>query len=877
MKKEWMKRAAAAGLSLTLAAGGLSGCGGSGIDKEKNAMAKECVYSYQEFNIPKLDGDYINMMSSFEAEGRVYTLMQVEHYTENWYTDYHMLSFQTDGADAQDILLEVNKTVLTEEEMNSGNDPEDGDGGKTEVDPGIVVPLPMPRAAVEAPEVSVGTDLDPDAGTSDNSDSTSDGEVAADGDNSADDKISVDDSFFVDDDMAVDDDFIDSGEYDNTWEYSSLGNFTYGSGAVYGIRNYRFENYETGYRVNKNYICCWNLDGTVKWETEIAGSQDGDEWIWIQAMSASEDGKLTVILSSEEMYLVTVSPSGEMSDRKKLSPEVSDVFNSYRMLAPIGDGNFFVIYYDSDDWTKQYAVEYDAAADTLSKPIEIPSAILYANNGLLKIGTHSDLIYCTSSGLFTYNYGDEEGKKIMDYINSDLFITSLQNVIEIDDTHFVGMFYESYDRSQLKAGMFTHVPPEDIPDKRVMVLAGMWVDRDIQQRVIEFNRGSQEYRITIKDYSEYNSYDDYEAGRTKLNNDIVTGNMPDILVASSNLPIENYIAKGWLADINDYIKKDEELSKEEFLQNVFDAYSVKGKLYYVIPSFSVSTMVAKSALVGDRTSWTMSDMMELQKSLPEGTTMIESMTRSYFFDSVLRFCGNDFIDVETGKCTFDSEAFINLMEFAKSLPEEIVYDDDYWMNYESIYREDKTILMNAYIGSVAGFNYTLNGTFGEDISYIGFPSSGGKGAYLSYDRAYCISSRSKNGDGAWEFLRYYLTDEYQESITRYNLAVQKDIFEERAQEALNRPYWIDEEGEKHEYDDYFYMNGESFVLEPMTQEQIDKLVNYIYSVDNAYFYNPDIVNIIKEEVEAYFTDQKEAAEVANIIQRRAQVYVDENR
>ena len=44
-----------------------------------------------------------------------------------------------------------------------------------------------------------------------------------------------------------------------------------------------------------------------------------------------------------------------------------------------------------------------------------------------------------------------------------------------------------------------------------------------------------------------------------------------------------------LADVGKLIEKDEELSQVEFVQNVLDAYSVDGKLYYVIPNFRVST------------------------------------------------------------------------------------------------------------------------------------------------------------------------------------------------------------------------------------------------------------------------------------------------
>ena len=65
--------------------------------------------------------------------------------------------------------------------------------------------------------------------------------------------------------------------------------------------------------------------------------------------------------------------------------------------------------------------------------------------------------------------------------------------------------------------------------------------------------------------------------------------MPDILVVDSNMSMDSYIAKGLVANVDDLIAGDEELSKNDYLQNVWDAYRVDGKLYYVIPSFYIST------------------------------------------------------------------------------------------------------------------------------------------------------------------------------------------------------------------------------------------------------------------------------------------------
>lgn len=870
MKKNLLTRAGSLALAAALTLSGLTACGNSGADAEKNALAKENVYSFQEIKMPDLGGDYTSVTDTFLADGRAYVLMRVEHYTDgNSNVAYHLVSFNEDGSDTQDVELEINKTVITEEEMNGGIDGDEGT--EDDIEDGIledVVPLPMPRVHPEMLDLDENTEVDIDT------------EVDFETDVDTDVEFDID----IDSDMAIDEDFaIDYDERYDEWippdyyEYTYLNNFTFSGGVLYGIRDYNYSNYQNGFNASYTYLCCWDLDGTLRWESELENLHSDEDYMWIQRLGAAPDGSLNILLSGSGQYVLNVASDGHIGQKREVSDEAYDILNNNWFIEPLENGKFLIVYYDMDEWTKQYIVEYDPATDRLGEATQIPGTILY-NNYSMDAGNVSDLIYTTNNGVFTYNVGDEAGTKLMDYINSDLNISSLYNIIELDETHFIGLFYENYDYGNQKCGLFTYVPPEDIPDKKVLVLAALGVYGDLRQRVVEFNRNSQEYKITIKDYNEYATYDDYDASVTALNTDMISGNMPDILVANSRLPMSKYIAKRMFADINDFIKDDEELSQVEFVQNVFDAFSVKGKLYYIIPGFTARTIIGKSAIVGDRTSWTMEDMLSLKESLPEGTAMIEGLSRQYFFSTVMEYCGNDFIDVEAGKCAFDSQAFMDLMEYAKTLPEEFTYPDDYWMNYESQYRDERTILMNAYINTIKGFNYTLNGYFGEDISYIGFPNSSGMGAYVdySYNGAYCIANKSPNKAGAWEFLRYYLTEEYQSDPDLYALPTRKDVFEEKAQEALNRPYWLDENGEKQEYDDYFYMNGEQFIIDPMTQDQIDKLVNYIYTIDSAYYYNEDILNIINEEMDAFYTDQKSAEDVANVIQRRAQVYVDEN-
>ena len=653
-------------------------------------------------------------------------------------------------------------------------------------------------------------------------------------------------------------------------------------GRVYAIKRYNYyyedyENPENNVNVRKQFLCAWNPDGSLLRETELEDLETEEYYYYISSYSVDADGNACLLLGGDSISQMTVDAQGKASPKTKMPEDLDKVFNNLDSMIVRQDGSFWVIYRDENEWQKVYLASYDMSTGALGEAKELPASFSWGGYNCIVEGVGSDLVYSTSSGLYALNGGDAESSMKMDYINSDMNIYGFNSVVELDENRFVGVFSESYDNS-VHAGIFTYVKPEDIKDKAVLVMAGMYVDSELKQRVVEFNRASEEYRIVVKTYGEYNSYEDNYAGVTQLNNDIISGNMPDILIASNNITIDNYAAKGLLADIREMIEKDEELSQVDFMTNVFDAYSMNDKLYYVIPGFRARTMVAKQAIVGDRNTWTMKDMQDLMATLPEGTSLLTELTRDTFFNYAMQFCGSDFVDVATGKCNFNSEGFIALMEFAKTLPEQLgddYFGEDYWNNYESQYRDNRTILSQMYVTSVKNMNYTINGSFGEPVSYIGFPTDSGQGSYVEYIDAFSISAKSRYKDVAWDFLRYYLTEEYQSEMS-YGLPIHRKYFMEQAQEATKKPYWINSDGEKVEYEDHFWMNGESITLSPMSQEQVDAAVAMIESITKHPYINNDIMNIINEDMGAFFSGQKSAQEVADIIQNRVQLYVDVN-
>ncbi len=143
-----------------------------------------------------------------------------------------------------------------------------------------------------------------------------------------------------------------------------------------------------------------------------------------------------------------------------------------------------------------------------------------------------------------------------------------------------------------------------------------------------------------------------------------------------------------------------------------------------------------------------------------------------------------------------------------------------------------------------------------------------------------INSKSKNKDAVWQFLRTFLTDDYQSSdnARRWSFPVLKTELDKKFEDAMTKEYYTDENGNQVEqqktswtYDDF------SMDIYAATQEDVDAIKELINATDNALQLDQNIQNIITEEAGGYFQGQKTAQEVADIIQSRIQIYVNENR
>ena len=613
----------------------------------------------------------------------------------------------------------------------------------------------------------------------------------------------------------------------------------------------------------------WDCNGKLLWNKEI--KREEQEVFYAPTLCSGKSGNIVIITENND-FIVFDSDGNELSEINMVQLGINNV----RQVIAQKDGSIHVIHYNNE-WTQIYVSEIDLVSGNNLETVELPQTLI---NYSLCQGETTDFFASNANGLYTYNIGDAEPVQVMDFLNSDLSCFELNDISFINEQEFIATYNDTADGT-FKVSRFTHVDNAEVAEKINLVLGCEYMTDTLNAQIVAFNKTSEKYRITIKNYDDYNTMEDYTLGTTQLNNDIIAGNMPDILVFNSSMNISYMANKGLLADVGELISKDKELADIEYLSNVFEAFSVNDKMYAVIPAFSVQTMVARKDMVGNRMDWTMSEFNKYMSTLSDDVKPFGNLlTRNDLMYYIMQYCGGDFMDVNTGNCNYNNPEFISLLEFVKTFPTRIAVDvwENYdWVAAESIYRDKKAVLKDCYIWNIQQLVYDIHGALGAEAFFVGFPGIEGNSSVIVSDSdGFVISAKSENIEGAWSFVRYFLTEEYQRNEQLEGLPVMKKAFEEQLMQAMEKPYWINEETGQKVYEDYTYLiNNEEVILEPFTQKEVDEIRNFIYSIENRGYYDYNILNIVTEEAAAFFGDSKSAEEVAEIIQNRVQVYVDE--
>ena len=595
-----------------------------------------------------------------------------------------------------------------------------------------------------------------------------------------------------------------------------------------------------------------------------------DEGQDISFPNLSRDGRGNFLAASGST-LIAVSPDGSIAYVIDCGDLVSGVIR-------LRDGRVCAVVWGSSGLTL-HPIDADKAA--LGEGIVLPPN----THNLLSGGGDYDLFWRSGSFLYGMRLASGESEQILNWINCDINGDKISALNISADGTITGVL-DGARRTELFR--LYKIPTASLPEKKTLTLAVMYLEYDMSDLIIDFNRHNDKVRIELRDYSEYNTEKDFSAGLTKLNTEIMSGRMPDLLSLNA-LPFSQLAGKGLLADLYPYLDADKELGREDLFPTVLKAMEVSGGLYRICPSFTVHSLIGAASVVGDRPGWNYEQFREALASMPDGCTPLEPFTsRDEVLTALVNLDMNDFVDWTTGKCSFDSREFVDLLKFANSFLPDLKWADYDWFENDTApvrIAQGRQMLLRSMISGVDDVLYN-DFMFGGESSYIGWPTNSGVGNMLSLDdHAYAMSASCADKEAGWEFLRTLLLDDYQETV--YSLPVVRRVFDERLAEAMEIDYQKDDRGnyvlnasgEKIPIPRASYSTGDGASQDfyALTQEQADKLLELIGTTERVIEENNGILAIVRQGAAAYFAGQKRPEEVARLVQSRINIYVNEHR
>jgi hypothetical protein len=507
-----------------------------------------------------------------------------------------------------------------------------------------------------------------------------------------------------------------------------------------------------------------------------------------------------------------------------------------------------------------------------------------------------NLYYSSSTGISAYNFASDTYGEVLNWINSD--IANNGTITFLPDGRAVMASSEwTGERNVSSLSILTRVPDEELQEEIILRLGCVYVDYSLRSAVIRYNKQNTGVRVTMVDYSSYNNEDnEWNGAVTQFNNDIATGKVPDIVLLNAQMPVESYLRKNTFVDLTAYIDDEEKgISRSKYLTNVWDASMTNGKQNSLIYTFSLNTMLAKSEIVGTEPGWTFDDMMKAIHSLPDGARAFYEYSRDNIIDNFFQYSMDSFINWETGETYFDTPGFIDFVKYLKTCPEKSYWDERYGDNneydaerdrafeeeYSLRYKNNMALFQLGWFSDFTAYLNVRNEMGTKDVTAIGYPRQGeGNGCVIVPNIELAIATKSQAKDQAWEVLKYLLTDDtlmnqgWGFSVSRSAM----DALYGKAQDNYGDYMpsdedfdWMREEGYSDDYIEF-----QKNARQPYDQAGVDYVKTLTETASSVARTDPDLVDIVKEELSAVFAGSKDAEVAAKQIASRVGIYVSEH-
>lgn len=379
------------------------------------------------------------------------------------------------------------------------------------------------------------------------------------------------------------------------------------------------------------------------------------------------------------------------------------------------------------------------------------------------------LLLRTNSQLYGVKSDTQEIVSLFDISTSGYSTNYIEGYSVMPDGNIALMLNNS---KEWKVELKKFIPrtEEEIANLKTITLGVEGDGMFIEEYVNEWNDGGNDFLVEVVKYSA--DYEDRDAVFDQLQQDAISGNLPDMMCFEYDYGIMNnvdFVSMGVLEDLYTFMDKDDLFTRDYFMPSVLSYYENDGELP-VIPNrvALISFEVAKTKFVGDGSDWNLDKKVEMLVNPPIER---EITNDSKYTRMSLGVWFGDWIDETDGSCHFTDDSFIRYLNFCNEADvieiEYVEKTEAEWQEYLNSderydemrsdalkYIKDRDIIYTGGISRYGNYTEIAEGTFGgEPITVLGD---------ITFDGFHqlAITKTSENKELAWEFIKSCLTDQY---------------------------------------------------------------------------------------------------------------------
>ena len=570
----------------------------------------------------------------------------------------------------------------------------------------------------------------------------------------------------------------------------------------------------------------------------------------------------TISLEFDPYSLVPISDGFVVAGTKTLSRFDKDG----NLLKSMETG--FPLYIDADSFFEDngrfYAIEEEDMGRYVYHEVDFetgkcPALARSADIGIY--GSPQGKFFFNPNGEYRVDLANMRVELLADYNCIDIRppkydVSTPAKYLKIDDDRFA-VTYEYRDNTT-EVLLCSYDPSIDRSDMTLIKIGGFGIydDAILKWVVYEFNTSQDEYRVVLEEYGdrfEGMTPDERRKATLNLTQYFNEGNAPDIYYGT-RFDYAYMGRNGMVIDMSKYMKEDGLSGLTEAGKRLMVDGS--GACYQLFAGY---TMLGSYIEQSVRSSVSDTSVFSLYQYAKENDIPYSPSAASDVVDTAIRYNFADLWGAYDGNRKITQQELTELVSIATSLPV-----SQFGGGSAEDVRNGRCLMYN---GTVWCSIYESDIDSGnENFTFIGYPSVSGSVHLAVPTCCLAISTTADDPDACWEVLSMLLSEEAQkQTMLDGRIPVTKNMLDTFCECCLH-PDSIS--------DDVLKIHFEK--QKPVSQERVDSFLELISSADTVQTLDWGVFDIIYDEVNTYYSQNRSPEQIAESLETRLTLYMQEN-